>query len=337
LIATQQRVHHHEMVCKHKAFLPAAAFLLASILTSPTPAQTPKPAPTSGKNDTALSRLIWVRMVPFWKGEWQLKDYTGQDLLNMIQTVKPDVIDRLVQFKPTPDMMVPMAPGVAPMKFVDFLNAAIKAEAPGGFITPKVHQNDIITDDERIAEAQAWRDFPVTPRMKFLSLDVRPEQGTDADHKAMLEKFKAMGWDLGFNFAGGGQDVFGLGTYAQAAVSKVTWEVSQKELADMDAQGIKTRLAHIDYPPGITAFGKLTPDQQADIILKLNKQQHELNFTFVYPVFYGRQNYDASKQVTSPDGPYKGATVLDVIAEEVRCDRAYPAPCTPHFKAHASK
>lgn len=278
-----------------------------------------------------LSRLIWVRMVPFWGEGWQLKDRTGEDLLEMIRTVKPDVLERFVQFRPDPDMAVPMGEGRQPVTFLPYLDAAMNAGAPGAFITPKVHQNDIISDEERIAQAQAWRDLPVNPRMTLLSLDVRPGHGTADEHRRMLETFKAQGWDLGFNFAGGGQEVFGMGTYAQAAVSKKTWEVSRKELADMTAQGIKVRLAHIDYPPGITAFGNLPPDRQAEIVLKLSNDQHKYGFTLVYPVFYGRQNYDSSMQVTRTDGPFKGATVLDVISEAVRCDRLYPAPCTPRF------
>ncbi|NYT40656.1 hypothetical protein HZY97_07805 [Sphingomonas sp. R-74633] len=326
------------MIGKHIAFVPAAALLLGSATYSSAPAtaQTAKPAQKAGKaskKPANLSRLIWVRMVPFWGKGWQLKDMNGEDLLGMIRKVKPDVLERFVQFRPDTDMMVPMGDGAAPMQFIPFLNAAMKAGAPGAFITPKVHQNDILSDQERIAQAQAWHDLPVTPRMKLLSLDVRPGHGTADDHKKMLQTFKAQGWDLGFNFAGGGQEVFGLGTYAQAAVSKKTWEVSKKELADMDAQGIKTRLAHIDYPPGITEFGKQTPDRQAEIILKLSAEQHKYGYTFVYPVFYGRQGYDSSKQMTSPDGPYKGVTVLDVIAEAARCDRQYPSPCTPRFPA----
>lgn len=310
------------------AFLPAVALLIGA--TAPTPPAPPPVVPKAAKKPD-LQRLIWVRMVPFWGKGWQLKDRTGEDLLAMIRKVKPDVLERFVQFRADTDMMVPMGPGAKPMPFTDFLNAAMRAEAPGGFMTPKVHQNDIISDEERIAQAQAWHDFPVTPRMTLLSLDVRPGHGTEADHKKMLETFKAQGWDLGLNFAGGGQEVFGLATYAQAAVSKKTWEVSRKELADMDAQGIKVRLAHIDYPGGIIEFGKLSPDRQAEIVLKLSADQHKLNFTFVYPVFYGRQGYDSSLQVTAKDGPYKGASVLDVIAEAARCDRVYPKPCTPKF------
>lgn len=326
------------MIGKHIVFASAAALLLGSASYSPQPAtaQTARPVPKAGAKAAKqpnLSRLIWVRMVPFWGKGWQLQGYDGQDLLGMIRKVKPDVLERFVQFRPDIEMAVPMGEGARPMKFLDFLNAAMKAGAPGAFITPKVHQNDIISDQERIAQAQAWHDFPVNPRMKLLSLDVRPGHGTAEDHKRMLETFKAQGWDLGFNFAGGGQEVFGMGTYAQAAISKKTWEVSKRELADMDAQGIKVRLAHIDYPPGITEFGKQAPDRQAEIILKLAAEQHKYNYTFVYPVFYGRQGYDSSKQVTAADGPYKGVTVLDVIAEAVRCDRQYPKPCTPKFAA----
>lgn len=320
------------MIARHLALILAIALLAGA---APAPQQAADPAVQAQMNRAKptdpLSRKIYVRMVPFWGRDWQLKDRTGQELLDMIETVKPDVLERFVQARPTPDLMVPMGAGKRDMKFLDFLNAAMKAGAPGAFMTPKVHQNDIISDEERIAQAQAWYDFPVTPRMRLLSLDVRPGHGTAEDHKKLLETFKKQGWELGFNFAGRGQPVFGLGTYAQASVSKKTWEVAKRELGDMDEQGIKTRLGHIDYPPGIIEFGKLPPDRQADIIMKLRGDQYKYGFTFVYPVFYGRQGYDSTRQVTSVDGPYKGARVIDVIAAAVRCDRAHPAPCKPRF------
>ena len=50
-------------------------------------------------------------MVPFWGRGWQLPGYDGRDLLAMIRKVKPDVLERFVQFRPDALTSVPMGDG----------------------------------------------------------------------------------------------------------------------------------------------------------------------------------------------------------------------------------
>lgn len=289
----------------------------------------------NAKHDQAdLSHLIWVRILPFEIRDqgWQLKNHSGQDVLNMIEELKPDVLDRFITGKPDLGVEVPMGSGVAPMKLVDYLDAAMKAGAPGCFLTPKDHLNDIWSDDYRMEAAQALYDLPVTPRLKTMDLDEFFTHGTPEEHQQTLEKFKAMGWRyLGYNFAGGPKPAYGLISYAEAGVNKNTWEVNLNALAAMKEEGIKIRLAHIDYPGAIVEFEKLLPDRQADIIQKIRQEQHQYGFTFIYPILYQRKGYDATKEVTKRNGPYHGATVFQIIKEDIRCDRQYPAPCSPRF------
>lgn len=288
----------------------------------------------SASYDRDMSHLIWVRILPFEMRDqgWQLKSQNGQDVLNMIEELKPDVLDRFITGKPDLNVEVPMGAGAAPMKFADYLTAAMKAEAPGGFLTPKVHLNDIWPDDYRLKAAQELYDLPVTPRLQALDLDEFFTHGTPEEHRGMLEKFKAMGWRyLGYNFAGGPKPAFGLISYAEAGINKTTWEVNLNSLAAMKQEGIEIRLAHIDYPGAIVEFEKLPPDRQADIIQKISREQHQYGFSFIYPILYQRKGYDATREVTRRDGPYHGATVFQIIKEDIRCDRQYPRPCIPQF------
>lgn len=125
--------------------------------------------------------------------------------------------------------------------------------------------------------------------------------------------------------------MYGLGSYALAGINTSTWTVNQSQLRAMTADGISTHLGHIDYPTGINTFAQLTADQQAGIIQSVQQQQHTYGFTFVYPILYGNPLYDASAVVTSADGPYHGETLLQLIAEDIQCDRQYPNPCTSPY------
>ena len=317
----------------------AMAIGLAVVTTMAAPAKTHKLKHGQSTDYDDMSHLIWVRILPFEIRDrgWQIQNDNGQDVLNMIEELKPDVLDRFITGKPDLNIEIPMGPVAAPMKFVDYLDAAMKAGAPGCFLTPKDHLNDIWSDDYRMDAAQALYDLPVTPRLKAMDLDEFFTHGTPEEHQKTLEKFKAMGWRyLGYNFAGGPKPAYGLISYAEAGVNKTTWEVNLNALAAMKEEGIGIRLAHIDYPGEIVEFEKLSPDRQADIIQKISREQHQYGFTFIYPILYQRKGYDATKEVTRSDGPYHGATVFQVIKEDIRCDREYPKPCISQFAGQAA-
>jgi hypothetical protein len=95
--------------------------------------------------------------------------------------------------------------------------------------------------------------------------------------------------------------------------------VATNQIERMKAQGVKNIQAAIDYPRAIAAFGRITPDQQADVIETISKEQKTLGYKFVFPIIYG--GYDATTFVTSKDGPYHGKTVFDVILQCIARDR----------------
>jgi len=266
---------------------------------------------------------IYVRIIPFanaFNAEWTAGSHNAQDILRMIGELKPDVLNRFTTGMPKMNAKIPIAAGSPPLGFVEFLNAAMKAGAPGCTLTAKIHLNRIWSAEYRMKAAQALHDLPLTPRLHALDLDCYFSKGSGQDHRRALQKFKNMGWtDLGFNF-GTRKRTFGYGSYGMAVVTKGAWKIQRSGIGMLKREGIKTRLVHIDYPKAIKQFGKLPPDRQADIITKrICPLQRKWGFRFVYPILYS--GYDATKEVTRKDGPYKGATLFQIMKARIQLDR----------------
>ena len=281
-------------------------------------------AHAQGQN--GLANKIWVRMVVFGQNDepWNTPNEKGRDIINMVQTLKPDVITRFMSGDPDTSITVPMGHGESSMSLVNYISAVQAAGAYGAFITPKINLGDSFS--YQIQAANDLFALPVTPRLKAVDLDTYYDSGnTQAADNAQTQAIKNAGFKwIGWNFAGGDKETDGIGDYAYAGIDSTTWTVNQPALNHMSDDGIPTHLAHIDYPSPILAFMQLTPDQQADAILT----QHQYGFTLVYPVLYSTQGYDASKIVTSANRRYHGLSILQIIAADIQCDRQYPINCS---------
>lgn len=279
-------------------------------------------AGTAGRVGAEMPDGVYVRIIPYttaMKLGWNPPDYNAQDILRMIEALKPDVLNRFIAGRPEPEKEIPVAPGSPPMNYLQFINAALKAGSPDCMLTPKVHLNRVYRDEYRMQAARELLDLPLTRRMTALDLDCYFESDDEADRRKMLQEFKDMGWaDLGFN-PGIIRPTYGFGSYGMPCLSKKTWEVTEEQIAKWKAEGYQTLLLHIDYPPAITEFAQLPPDRQAGIIRAIRPLQRKLGFRFIYPVLYA--GYDANKFVTSPDGPDKGATIFEVIRRMIELDR----------------
>ena len=63
-------------------------------------------------------------------------------------------------------------------------------------------------------------------------------------------------------------------------------------------------------------FMKLTVDAQADVFTEvIQPAEKAYGFTFVYPVLFDK--WDATKQLTSKGGKYKGASLSELIGQTV--------------------
>jgi hypothetical protein len=286
----------------------------------------------SASKDTGNGRAdigeypIVVRLIPFELtrfDSWQLKNHNGQDVLDMIKRLKPNMLNRFFTPRPSWTAMVPMGPGKPDISIADYLTEVNKVCGKDCVLTPKVPLNrDKIWTDQYLDDSlKTTLAMKVTPPIRVLDLDNWFNQ--PGDYKAELQAFKDMGWkELGFNFTGSGEvdmPTYGLGSFGMAAIHPGDWQIATKQIALMRNQGIKSIMAAIDYPRPIKAFAALPPNRQAEIIETIARQQKELGFRFIYPVIYG--GYDASANVTTKDGPYHGKTVFDVIVECIHRDR----------------
>src|SRR4029077_527444 len=99
---------------------------------------------------------------------WSLEDMDAQHVLAEIADLKPDVLERFVSGPQRVDAQVPVAPGTPPMTVGEFLNASTKA--CGCYIVPRLSLIDY-SKGTLFAEAQGLLAFPVSPQMRYLSLD----------------------------------------------------------------------------------------------------------------------------------------------------------------------
>lgn len=268
---------------------------------------------------------IVIRLIPFELtryDSWQLKNHNGQDVLEMIRKLKPNMLNRFFTPRLSWTAKVPMGPGSPDMPIAQYLTQVMKVCGKNCTMTPKVplNNNTTWTDQYLNDSLKATLAMPVRPPIRVLDLDNwfnRP-----GDYKAELQNLKKMGWQqLGFNFTGSGQndmELYGTGSYGFAAVHPGDWQVQTNQLDRMRKQGIPDLMAAIDYPRAIAAFSRESPDRQADIIETISGEQKSLGFRFIYPIIYGV--YDATANVTSKNGPYHGKTVFDVIVQCIARD-----------------
>ena len=200
---------------------------------------------------------VYVRMLVFghaFKQEWDADGHNAQDILKMIEELKPDVLDRFVDGKQNPNLHVPVAEGSPEMTELEFLQAAMKAGAPGCTLAPKVHLNKIWSDEYRMEAAQSLRDLPLTPRLTMVDLDSWfSHRGDAAGNKAMLQKLRKMGWTIMVTNPGPYKSAYGYESSVMTYMSEKRWQAPKAKINALHEKGIKLPLLHIDYPAEIRA------------------------------------------------------------------------------------
>ena len=261
---------------------------------------------------------------------WILPKYTAQDILALIAGLRPNVLERFTDGHLDPNAPVPVAKGNPPMNVRQFLDAATKAGAPGCIITPRIslHEYQAGTMFET---AESLYNFPVNPPMRILSIDnwgdVNKAGFPKDTARAMFEKLKAQGWrDIAVNMVGGVYDPQGFASIAEFGINKEdNFEPNFDALAKIkQLEGVKKELLYIDFPEQMKAFMQtFTPDQQANHLMNvIAAQQKAHGYTFVWPIVQG--HWDSTQIVTSADGPYKGATIYEVMKKTIRSERKNP-------------
>ena len=154
---------------------------------------------------------------------WDPTDYNAQQILSIIADLKPCALERYTDGRLEPNALVPVAEGQAPMTVVEFLNASMRAGAPGCVITPRLSLDEY--DMGTLFDtAQSLYDFPIDPPMRILSLDnwspFAPSH-TPQQIREMFLRLREQGWRrFAVNTVGGIYDPQGFASIVEFGVKK---------------------------------------------------------------------------------------------------------------------
>ncbi|MCF7847932.1 MAG: sulfatase-like hydrolase/transferase [Kiritimatiellales bacterium] len=259
---------------------------------------------------------------------WQYDDYTAQDVLRMIKIMKPTVLERYISGPLDPDARVPVARGEPPMTVAEFLNASMKAGAPGCTISPRISLEVLPGkpckwnkkfSDCFYAVADNLYNLPIDPPIRTLSLDNwggYSKTHSDGEIKAMLDKLVDMGWGrIAANYIGGNHKSYGIIKVGMFGVDHDTYLPKMNAHAAIALnQSIEDIMLYIDFRNPAEEFSQLPPDEQAAKLYEIAALQKKHDFTFVWPVI-GADFWDVTKVFTSKTGPYGGKSIFDVMVD----------------------
>lgn len=277
--------------------------------------------------DTEESHLpdgIYIRIIalasPFQSDDnsarWMFDNYTAQDVLKLISTIKPDCLERFVTGKQDPNKEIPVATGEEPMTVLEFMNAAVKAGNPNCIIIPKLNLK--WKESYFFEAAQNLYDLPLDKPIRNINLDCWPDywqNKSEKEIKQMLQRLKDIGFEvIGINMTGGYHEAYGYVDYMDFNIDTKTWTVNTGILNKLKADSSLSKyFMYIDYPGAMEKFEtNNTVDQQADILThNIHPQQEIDNFTFVYPIL--QDDWDATQTFTSRAGTYGGISIFEVM------------------------
>ncbi len=273
---------------------------------------------------------IYVRMITLalhankvrtQTGRWMLNDYTAQDILKIIKELKPDCLERFITGKQDPDMLVPVDEGEAPMNVLDFLNAAVRAGSEKCIIIPKLNLK--WNEDYFFEAAQNLYDLPLEKPIRNINLDCWPDYWkvhSEVEIENMLKRLKDIGFEvIGINMTGGYHHGYGYVDYMDFNIDTENWTVKESTLNTLkNDPNLKKYFMYIDYPGAMDKFRSTnSADKQANVYINnIHAPQEKDGYTFVYAIF--QDDWDATKLFTSPDGPYKGKSIYEIIKELIQ-------------------
>jgi hypothetical protein len=172
----------------------------------------------------------------------------------------------------------------------------------------------------RLAAENNFR-LPLERPIRIVNLDNWPEfleKHGEQNAIELLKRLREIGYqEMGGNMAGKFCPGYGYLSFADFLINANDWSIRLSQLEKMKADpDIRQYYLYIDYPGQMEEFMKLSPDRQADVFTKvIQPAEKREGFTFVYPILF--DDWDATKHITSPDGPYHGASIFDVIRESI--------------------
>lgn len=252
---------------------------------------------------------------------WMHPEYTAQDILEMIEELKPQVLERYFTGRQDINAPVPVRDGCAPMTVLEFLNRSLSAGAPDCIIIPKLNLKWISWGREKYFWEAAENNYnlPLDRPIRIINLDNWKgfiDQHGEEKTREVLTRLKSIGYKtIGVNMTGGFHAGFGYVSFGDFAINKLDWTIRTATLDKMKANAEITQYyLYIDYPGQMDAFMELSPDAEADVYTKvIVPAEKDLGFTFVYPILFDA--WDSNKHVTSGDGPYQGKSIFQVTRD----------------------
>ncbi len=282
--------------------------------------------------ETTIPEGTNVRIIPLAKpldskdgfAQWMFPNqYTAQDILEMIDRLKPQVLERFITGKQNINAMVPVRSGHQPMSVGQFLNASINSGAPGCIIVPKLNLTWISWGRGKYfwETAENYFNLPLSRPIRIVNLDNwNAFLKKHGEQKAieLLKRLQKIGYEsIGVNMAGGFNQGYGHLSFGDFLIDSQTWKIRLSTLNKLKKDPhLSQYYLYIDYPGQMDEFMKLAVDQQADVFTKVIQPAEKAHgFTFVYPVLF--DEWDATKQLTSKSGEYEGASLFEVIQQSV--------------------
>lgn len=283
--------------------------------------------------ETAVPEGTNVRIIPLAKpldskdgfAQWMFPNqYTAQDILEMIDVLKPQVLERFITGKQNVKAMVPVRSGHQPMTVGQFLNDSINTGAPGCVIVPKLNLTWISWGREKYfwETAENYFNLPLSRPIRIVNLDnwnAFLEKHGEQKATELLKRLKEVGYEsIGVNMAGGFNEGYGYLSFGDFLIDSHTWQLRLSTLNKMkNDPRLSQYYLYIDYPGQMDEFMKLTVDQQADVFTKVIRASEKTHgFTFVYPVLFDQ--WDATKRLTSKAGEYRGHRCLKSFNNQSR-------------------
>jgi len=323
------------MKAKKKRHIPIGHAFIVMCLMAARPALGEEPPVTRGyapKGPIVRLRPLQNRGTSGIDGNyWQYEDYTAQDVLRLIRAMKPTVLERYISGPLDPKAFVPVDQGQPPMTVAEFLNASMKAGAPGCIITPRISLEILPGkpcrwsrkfDDCFYAVADNLYNLPVDPPLRTLSLDNwggYSKTHSDMEIRAMLSRLIGMGWErLAANYIGGNRKSYGIIKTGMFGVDHETYLPKLNAYAAIARnESIEDILLYIDFRNPAEAFSRLPPDEQAAKLYQISALQKKHDFAFVWPVI-GADFWDVTRVFTSTNGQYGGKSIFDVMVDAMR-------------------
>jgi hypothetical protein len=218
---------------------------------------------------------------------WVLPQYDAQQIISMISSLRPTVLERYTSGVINPSLAVPVCSGCAPMNAGEFLNASMATCQCAIWPRLALPANGNLSNFE--AQAQSLMNLPIFPKFTVLAIDLWSSSAPTYTKSQIISMFQALesqGWTaFDLNDCGGYVPAYGYMTYGDVCLDTGTWqEPAQNVLSQMRTDNVQP-LLYIDFPSLICKFiTEQTTAQQFNDWKGMAANQASQGYALIYMV-----------------------------------------------------